>query len=127
MFLANLIFLLHILIFLFVVLVPFIGPPLLILLNLIFMIGILFHWMLGSDVCALTVLESYLRGEPMTETFFGRLFGPMYRIDFKTSKVLLLLLILLSIKKLLVHYNRYVFDTRSGKQVGYEKHSEHQE
>jgi len=101
--LADIIFLLHILIFLFVVLVPFFGSPLLILLNLIFMIGILFHWILGSDVCALTVLESHLRGQPMTETFFGRLFGPMYRIDFKTSKILLLILILISIKKLLTH------------------------
>jgi len=101
--LADIIFLLHILIFLFVVLVPFFGSPLLILLNLIFMIGILFHWILGSDVCALTVIESHLRGQPMTETFFGRLFGPMYRIDFKTSKILLLILILISIKKLLTY------------------------
>lgn len=109
MFVADLIFLLHILIFLFVVLVPFIGSPLLVLLNLIFMIGILFHWVLGSDVCALTVLESYIRGQPMTETFFGRLFGPMYRIDFKTSKLILMCLIIFSILKLMTKkYKDYI-------------------
>lgn len=100
--LADLIFFIHILIFLFVVCVPFVGSDILVLMNLVFMIGILVHWICNNNICVLTVIEKAIRGIPNdTETFFGRIFGGVYGFG-KDSKItwwVLCFLILLSIYK----------------------------
>lgn len=100
--LADLIFFLHIFIFLFVVSVPFVGSDILVLLNLVFMIGILVHWICNNNICILTVIEKALRGTPDdTQTFFGKLFGGVYSFgrDSKISWWILSFLILLSLYK----------------------------
>lgn len=101
---ADIIFILHILIFLFVLFVPFIGSDYLVLLNLVFMIGILIHWICNNNICVLTVIEKSIRGTPHdTQTFFGKLFGGVYTIgkDSKISWWVLSFLILLSLYKVI--------------------------
>lgn len=101
---ANLIFMLHVLIFLFVVTVPFIGSDMLVLLNLVFMLGILVHWICNNNICVLTVIEKHIRGTPDdTQTFFGKLFGGVYTFgkDSKISWWILSFLILLSLYKVI--------------------------
>ena len=97
------IFLIHIGIIAFVSLTPFIGSDLFVLVNLIFIAGIMIHWYLNNDVCALTVLESYFRGLPMGETFFGRIFGPVYTIGVESTIcwTTLMVLVAVSTKRLL--------------------------
>jgi hypothetical protein len=99
---ADLIWILHMVLICFVVLVPFIGHPGLVLINLIFMIGIAFHWILNNNVCCLTEFESFLRGiDDRSETFFGKLIGPVYGLNNSWSQWIgLLFLITVSVLKL---------------------------
>ena len=79
--LADIISFIHAWILSFVILVPFIGEIYFVLVNLMFMFGIMFHWYLNSNICALTLLEKALRGVAEDgETFFGQIFGKVYSI-----------------------------------------------
>lgn len=101
---ADFIFVLHVLIFIFVVSVPFIGSDMLVLLNLVFMVGILVHWICNNNICILTVIEKAVRGTPDdTQTFFGKLFGGVYSFgkDSRISWWILSFLILLSLYKVI--------------------------
>lgn len=78
---ADLVSFIHGWIFSFVLLVPFIGEIYLVLVNFMFMLGIMFHWYLNSNVCALTLLEKLIRGVANDgETFFGQIFGKVYSV-----------------------------------------------
>ena len=80
-FLADVISFIHGWILSFVVLVPFIGEMYLVAVNLVFMFGIMFHWYLNSNICALTVMEKLIRGvSEDNETFFGQIFGKVYSV-----------------------------------------------
>ena len=80
-FLATLVAIAHGIATLFVGLVPFVGSLDLVLINIAFMFGIMAHWYLNSNVCALTLLEKFLRREPDDEkTFFGSVFGGIYSL-----------------------------------------------
>lgn len=101
---ANILFILHVFIFLFVVVTPFTNYDILILLNMVFMMGIFLHWIVNNNICALTVLEKKLRGkENDEETFFGKLFGSVYTFgkDEKISWIILIGLILFSLIKVI--------------------------
>lgn len=101
---ADFIFLLHVLTFIFVVSVPFIGSDTLVLLNLVFMFGILVHWICNNNICILTVVEKAIRGTPDdAQTFFGKLFGGVYTFgkDSRISWWILGFLILLSLYKVI--------------------------
>lgn len=47
---------------------------------IIVVLGILFHWLLGSDVCALSILEGALSGKHYTQGFIHRLVAPIYNL-----------------------------------------------
>lgn len=77
--LADFIFGLHVLLFLFVIGAPFFASPEWILVDLMLMMSIYWHWIMRDNTCALTVLEKAIRGTPEDkQTFFGQLFGEMY-------------------------------------------------
>lgn len=78
---ADLVSFIHWWMLCFVCLVPFIGDMYFIVVNLVFMFGIMFHWFLNSNVCALTILEKTLRGVADDgQTFFGKIFGKVYSV-----------------------------------------------
>lgn len=56
---------------------------------------------MNSDICGLTVLESYLRGIEMKETFINRIISPIYTIDNKSIWIITIILLITSINKLL--------------------------
>lgn len=61
------------------ILAPFTKDALIITLNIVLMIGIMFHWSVNNQTCCLTILEKFLRGAELdAETFFGNLVGPVY-------------------------------------------------
>lgn len=80
MILANIIYILHALVVVFLVVAPFTSSDLAHLLHAVAVPGLVVHWALNQDVCFLTYLESVLRGVPITETFLDRLVGAFYRI-----------------------------------------------
>ena len=42
---------------------------------------IFFHWSVNDDTCALTQMEMAVTGNDKDETFFGRVMGPIYKMD----------------------------------------------
>jgi len=42
---------------------------------------IFFHWSVNDDTCALTQMEMAITGNDKEETFFGRIMGPIYKMD----------------------------------------------
>ena len=42
---------------------------------------IFFHWSINDDTCALTQMEMVVTGNTKEETFFGRIMGPIYKMD----------------------------------------------
>ena len=87
----------------FVVLIPFIGEQHLVFVNVFFMFGIMLHWYLNNNICALTVMEKLLRGKTDDEeTFFGQIFGKVYSVgkDSFMYWIVIIILILISIIKI---------------------------
>lgn len=79
---ADIISFIHAWVLSFVCLVPFIGDMYFVLMNLVFMFGIMVHWYFNSNVCALTILEKIIRGvSDDTQTFFGQIFGKIYSVS----------------------------------------------
>jgi hypothetical protein len=84
-----LITILHILVVMFVILIPFSNSNYLLLLHSTIVPFIIFHWIVNNNTCILTNIEHYLR-EKITgqkvdsnDTFMGRLINPIY--DFKKN------------------------------------------
>lgn len=88
-FLALIIRLIHYAIILFVALAPHISDnPDVLLIHVAGSITLMAHWLMNSDICSLTVLESSLRGIPMQESFMHKIVSPIYDISDETlSKV----------------------------------------
>lgn len=83
-FLADIIWVFHLFVVLFVLLAPFSNTPYILLLHFVFCISLLVHWMANSNSCSLSLLESQLRGVPYTKSFSHQFIAPMYDIS-KTS------------------------------------------
>lgn len=96
---ADLILFIHILMFLTIVTIPFTNNHVLVLMNLLFMMLILLHWIVNNNVCALTIAEKMIRGtQDDDETFFGNIFGKFYTFgkDERISWIVIILLIIFS-------------------------------
>ena len=79
--LANLIFIFHTIIVLFVLFGSFIDIPAILILHITFCACLLVHWYGNSNVCSLSLLESQLRGLDRTETFSHKFIAPIYDIN----------------------------------------------
>ncbi|KAI9183746.1 uncharacterized protein BJ171DRAFT_629096 [Polychytrium aggregatum] len=77
---ANLIFLIHVGVVVFVVTGAFMSDPLILVLHIIVCLGIIAHWVLGNSACFLTILECYLRGVKPDDSFVHRIVSPIYHI-----------------------------------------------
>ena len=80
-FLADVIYTFHIFIILFVLMAPFSNIPALLILHIVFGIGVITHWLVNSNACILTILESQLRGVSQDNTFSHRFISPIYDIS----------------------------------------------
>lgn len=105
--LANVIWLFHILIILFVLFGPFLNKTYFLILHIVFSISLLVHWHFNDNTCSLTILESYLRGKPSDSTFSHSFISPIYNISLtswdKLCYSLVIFLMLVSIYKLRNH------------------------
>jgi len=82
------IFLIHIILFILAVAVPFFGDKRILRLYSLFIPILFFHWMTNDDTCALTQLEMYITGNEKQETFFGQIMKPIYTIDDNDARTL---------------------------------------
>ena len=80
-FLADLVFIFHCIIILFVLLAPFTQIPAILILHITFGFCLFIHWWANSNVCSLTVLEASLRGLDRTDTFTHQFVAPLYEIS----------------------------------------------
>lgn len=78
--LANVCWVLHVMFLLWVVVTPFTNNEPMLVLHLMVMPFLWFHWWLNDDTCALTLMEQHLRGVQQEESFFHSLVSPVYKI-----------------------------------------------
>jgi hypothetical protein len=75
---------LHLAIIIFIVIVPFLNKNYFLLLHIITVPFIMFHWILNNNTCALTLVEHYITekitGKPVDprESFMSNLINPVY-------------------------------------------------
>lgn len=74
---ADIVYIIHVLVVLFMVCAPFMGnnERFLFILTVPFLF---FHWIINDDTCALTMIECFLRGVPKDQSFLQRIVGPVY-------------------------------------------------
>jgi hypothetical protein len=76
--LANFIRLIHIIIVLFMIIVPLLQILELSILHFTFGISILVHWYCSNNICSLTLLEAKLRGIEIGKGFIYQIIAPVY-------------------------------------------------
>ena len=85
----NIIFFIHLILFVATLVIPFLKNTQLLEMYSIVIPFIFYHWSVNDDTCALTQMEMYVTGNPKEKTFFGRIIGPIYKMDdTEASKVL---------------------------------------
>ena len=98
----NIISVLHMLLVVYVVIVP-ICPNVtreLVLLHIALISSILFHWALNNDVCALTLLEQRMYPDtPKEDLFMQRLVSPVYTVTNKDIRIGMYMILLVTVMK----------------------------
>jgi hypothetical protein len=77
----NIIFFIHLIFFITMLVVPFMKNKQNLEFYSILVPFIFFHWSVNDDTCALTQMEMAITGNDKDETFFGRVMGPIYKMD----------------------------------------------
>lgn len=80
-FLANIIYFLHILVILFVIFAPISNIPSILIIHIAFCFSLIVHWLANNNACSLTYLESQLRGVDVKESFTHKFIAPIYDIS----------------------------------------------
>jgi hypothetical protein len=70
-------------------LAPFLDSQDLLRYHVVIMPFLYLHWITNDDTCALTLLETRLRGVPNRQSFFHNLVSPVYK--FRASNVIWIL------------------------------------
>lgn len=78
---ADVIWLFHLGVVIFVIITPFLKYSSLYLLHIVFCFSLLVHWWNNNNVCSLSVLESQLRGLDYTQSFTHKFIGPVYDVS----------------------------------------------
>jgi hypothetical protein len=113
-FLANIVYLSHLLLILFIIYGPFTSNPLILLLHIVSCICLLFHWYMNSDLCSLNILEAKLRNIKISQTITYQFIKPVYNIsELKWNKFIWLITIIVLLLSL---YKFYKFYKLKGKQ-----------
>lgn len=80
-FLANIIYFIHLFIVFCVLVLPFSNIPAYLILHITGCISLLLHWKTNSNICSLTLLEAQLRGIDRVNTFTHEIIAPVYDIS----------------------------------------------
>ena len=77
----NIVFIIHVLLFVSMMIIPFTNNTRNLEAYSIIVPFIFFHWSINDDTCVLTQIEMYVTKNDKHESFFGRLMGPIYKMD----------------------------------------------
>lgn len=80
-FLANMIYIFHVIVIVFVLLAPFSNIPAFLILHVTFSFSLILHWYNNNNECSLTYMEAKLRGLDRTESFTHKFIAPLYDIS----------------------------------------------
>lgn len=79
---ANVIFVIHVLMLVAAVVVPvFVKDIRWLEMYSLFIPFVFFHWIMNDDTCCLTQLEMYFTGEDKAKTFMARVLDPVYNVS----------------------------------------------
>ena len=100
----------HILVVMYICLIPFIGSKEHLQIHSIIVPFLFFHWLTNNDTCALTELEKILSKKKYNEdTFIGSILSPIYKMSsnknincqiVKMTKIVTLILWCFSLEKI---------------------------
>jgi len=106
---ADLIYLIHLAVVLFIVFAPFSNSLSILILHVAFSMTLIIHWKTNSNVCCLTIAESWFRGVEMSGTFLNKIMEPVYKIsENKMSSIIwtvTLVMMAVSCYKIYYHQN----------------------
>lgn len=93
---ANIIWLIHVLVVILMVLVPLFGNKKYVSMYILIVPFLFFHWATNDDTCFLTILERKLRNVEKKDAFLQKLISPIYLLPNddvgKLSKLIVLFL-----------------------------------
>jgi uncharacterized membrane protein (DUF106 family) len=102
---VPLIKLLHFSLIIFVLAAPVSSVPGVLVLNATLTASLMTHWIGSSDVCCLSLAESYISGEPYKNTFIHSIVSPVYNLPetfvSKISWIITIISFIVSVSKLL--------------------------
>jgi hypothetical protein len=75
---ANIIWLIHVLVVILMVLVPLFGNKKYVSMYILIVPFLFFHWATNDDTCFLTILERKLRNVEKKDAFLQKLISPIY-------------------------------------------------
>lgn len=106
---ADAIFLIHVIIVSFVLVAPISNSLSVLILHVAFSLTLMLHWSVNSNVCCLSVMESWFRKVSISKTFMNRIMEPIYVIsENNLSNVIwgvTILLAVISCYKISIHKN----------------------
>lgn len=89
----NILRIIHYLVFVAGLAVPFCGTQGMLRLYSLFIPFMFLHWILNDDMCSLTMLEQIITGKKKEETFMGQFLKPIFKLpDDKTPGKLMAIL-----------------------------------
>jgi hypothetical protein len=105
LFLADLIFIFHCVVVLFILFAPFSNIPAILIIHITSCVCLIVHWHSNSNVCSLSLMEAHLRGlDYRQDTFTHKFIAPIY--DISTTEwnnivwIITLIVLFISIYKL---------------------------
>ena len=78
----------HILVRIFIVAVPFLGGDYFLSIHALTIPFVMLHWATNQTVCALTEMEKLVSGKKDDDTFFGQIFIPIYKNESFVGSIL---------------------------------------
>ncbi len=93
----NLVMMIHFFVVLFVIIVPFTNNTQLLVIHTISIPFLILHWITNNDICALTLLEQYIRKciddnyTPNNECYTAKIISPIYKFVDNNSDISLLI------------------------------------
>jgi len=90
----------HLFLIMFIIVIPFTNSEYLLTLHAIGLPGLIVHWITNNNMCSLTMLESYLTGENMENTFISKIIHPFFEINNSIIYTIVTSLWLLTLYKL---------------------------
>lgn len=79
--LSILIQIIHLIFITFILFAPFSNHVNLLFIHIIFSISMMTHWITNNDICALTIVESGIRGIDYKRSFIHQIVNPIYKIS----------------------------------------------